>query len=100
MEQVTEKQVTDAIAAREYRPWTFRRCSICEGPIGYVFLATEGALPRVGFDSYCGCSRFDPGIDERSVGELTATFNRQSPEHRAEMWTDFATLALAEGKEG
>ncbi|WP_377801422.1 hypothetical protein [Bosea eneae] len=98
MDQVTEQQVVDAIVARQYRPWTLRRCSICEGPIGYAFLATDaGQPPRVGFDSYCGCSRFDPGVDERSIGELMNTFNRQSPEHRAEMWADFTTLAS--GKE-
>ena len=97
-DQVTEQQVADAIVARQYRPWTLRKCSICDGPIGYAFLAAEGAPPRVGFDSYCGCSRFDPGIDERSIGELMNTFNRLSPEHRAEMWADFTALATSKEK--
>lgn len=93
-DQVTEQQVADAIVARQYRPWTLRKCSICDGPIGYAFQATaDGQPPRVGFDSYCGCSRFDPGIEERHISDLMATFNRQSPEHRAEMWADFTTLA-------
>lgn len=94
MSEITTQQLEEAILARGYKPWTLRRCSICEEPIGYVFAASEGGgSPRVGFDSYCGCSRFDPGVEERSLPELANCFNMQEDAIRERMWAEFAEPA-------
>lgn len=78
-----------------------RRCGICGESIGYHF-AIAGEVLREpsffgvqpdelvpGFDSTCGCTSFDIGIQPRSWEQFAETFNRQTPEHRSEMWGRF-----------
>lgn len=71
-----EKQV----AAKDIRKWSFRKCSMCRYPLGYVFAGCQ-----VGFDSGCYCTGTQT-ILPASMEDVADMYNMQdNPELIAEM---------------
>ena len=91
MEPVTNEQVVQAIKDRKFLSWIIRECSICNSPLRYLFAPDlqDPNKPHVAFNGTCNCSRFPNDIRRRSIEDLTAHFNMQTPEIREKIWKEF-----------
>lgn len=98
---VTEKELKAIVQEKQIRFAPARRCSICNEAIGWHFapageVFTHPPAPGVestdliaGFNSSCGCTSYDAGIELRSWDSLADTFNLQTYIDRADIWTRF-----------
>lgn len=81
MEDITPNEVKDAALATGKTWFPVRDCSLCGSPVGYRTLGE-----RVGFDSNCGCSSRDSGVEERTWDDPARLINMQTlPEWRNKM---------------
>lgn len=88
MDPVTIEQVKQVIAEKGFAQVGHHRCYFCGHMTAYVFEG-EGEGMSIGFDSSCECGQ--GAISPREWAEFVDCFNRQVPEHRAEMWERFTS---------
>ncbi len=88
MDQVTETEVREKVKEKSIHYWRLRECSICDSPIGYIFMSGEAAAD-VAYDSNCDCVPYHTPLTPSSYSEIAAAFNRQTPEVRKKMWDSF-----------